>query len=234
MENRGAPLSAPLIDNKENINPEYLKVKKNMKTTPQYVNKVCPPLAVNPKTDKSTLDAGKASTRPFLSTKSPITGRPVKPAKRTGLSTLQRSSSNKSGIVGTARSRGLAQKELKQTKFEIFCEETERTTLGASKTPKAAFASASTQTNFDEWLSLAETKKPDELAEEALHLLRSEPSNEEYYKDIAEQRRLALEEALLENEDLHDELKKLKQKCTDLESELSEAESYKLLYLAMI
>ena len=231
MDRQMRPLSAKLIANKENAGIISLKESKDMKTIPQCLNKVCPPLKANQNKDKLGLEVGKAATRPFM-TKSPITGRPIKSAKRKGLSTLQPSASNKSVVVGTARNKGVPHRESKQNKFEIFCEETVSKAESVTK-PKVVSSCASTQTDFDEWLSLEEIKKPDNLAEEALNLLRSEPSKEEYYKDIAEQRRKALEETLQENEELYDELEKMKKKCEDMEKALNEAESYKLLYVAM-
>ena len=234
MDRQRNPLTTQVVEDKENVGSKPFKEDKNMKTIPQCMNKVCSKVSVNQSVGKSAMDLGKASTRPVLSTKSPISGRPIKPAKRMGLSTLQQSASNKSTVVGTARSKGLFQKESKPNNFEIYCEETEIKKQRGSETPKIVSASVSTQTDFDEWLSLEETKKTDKLAEEALHLLRSESSSEEYYKDIAEQRRLALEEALRENEELYDEVEKMKEKCAVLENALNEAESYKLMYLAMV
>lgn len=226
-ERKTFPFAAKLVENKENREIKSLKEDRTMKTIPQCISKVCPSSSTSQTKD------GKSSIRPIVSTKSPITGRPLKPAKRKGLATLQQSGSNKSVIVGTPKSKVLSQRESKLNKFEIFCEETSKVETTVSQ-PKVVCESIATQTDFEEWLSLEETKGPDSLAEEALALMRSEPSKEEYFKEIAEQRRLALEEALQENEELYDELEKVNEKNSILEKALSEAESYKLLYLAMV
>ena len=225
-------LSTTFTENKENLHAKCIKETEKMKTIPQCVNKVCQPLTVNQKVEKTETDAGMTSTRPVVSTKSPISGKTVKPAKRIGLSTIKQSISNRNNAAGKITIKGAPRRESKN-QFEIFCEETEVKTKRDAKQPKPVFANTSTQTDFDEWLSLEETKKPNRLAEEALTLLRSGPSNEDYYRDIAEQRRQALEETLRENEELYDELDRMKQKCGELENALNEAESYKLLYLAM-
>jgi len=232
MDRQSIPLSTTLIENKENLHAKCLKETEKMKTIPQCVNKVRQPLTVNQKLDKSETDAGMTLTRPVVSTKSPISGRTGKPTKRMGLSTIKQSLSTRNNAAGKVISKGVPKRESKN-KFEIFCEETEARTQRDAKQLKPEFASASTQTDFDEWLSHEEANKPNKLAEEALNLLRSEPSNEDYYRDIAEQRRQALEETLRENEELFDELDRMKQKCGELEKALNEAESYKLLYLAM-
>lgn len=234
MEEKRNPLSIKFVEQKENAVLENVKVSRAMKTIPQSLNKVCQPLRSHQNKEHVNLGLGTASmTKPTMSTKSPITSRPIKSAKRKGLATLQQSASDKSIVVGSLRMKGLFQKEAKQNKFEVFCEEKASKPESVPK-PKVNCASAGTQTDFDEWLSLEESKKPDNLAEEALALMRSEPSKEDYYKEIAEQRREALEETLQENEELYDELERLKQKCSDLEKSLNEAESYKLLYLAMV
>ena len=228
-------LSETLIGNKENV--ELVNKKSEMKTVPQNINKVCVSFGSTQTKPSVSLEASKTTKARPLSTKSPISGRTLKPAKRKGLATLQPTASNKNVTVTGLWKAGSSCGDQKQKKFEIFTEEdkSERPKSCRGEESRQVVTSiAATQTDFEEWLSLEEMKRKDSLAEEALALMRSEPSQEQYFKTIAEERRLALEETLKENEELYDELDSLKEKCSDLEKALSEAENYKILYIAML
>eukprot|EP00112_Aurelia_sp_Birch-Aquarium-sp1_P025524 Seg852.7 transcript_id=Seg852.7/GoldUCD/mRNA.D3Y31 product=Geminin protein_id=Seg852.7/GoldUCD/D3Y31 len=247
VEQRG--ISLAIEDNQDTENRENCSAKRTskMKTIPQFINQVRPPLELGqPENDNNSKKSSRLTFRPTnMTTKSPASGRTIKKlTKRRGLATLQQSASSKNSVVGALRNDAVFGGGLKQKKIEIFTEESPKverqpppksgdathsaTQLVALR--KVATATIETQTDFEEWLPLEDTRKPDQLAEEALALMRSEPSQEQYFKEIAEQRRLALEETLQENEELYDEIDTLKQKCTDLETALSEAENYKLLY----
>lgn len=70
------------------------------------------------------------------------------------------------------------------------------------------------------------------LVEDALNLMKTtEQIGEGYWKSIAEERRLALEETLEENDKLYDEIDGLKQENGKIRKSLSEMECYKMLYL---
>ena len=247
MEVKQRGISLPIEDDQGTENKENTGATQTskMKTVPQLINEVCPPLKLGqPNNDNTSEKPSRLALRPTMITKSPVSGRTIKKlTKRRGLATLQQSASSKNSVVGALRNDAVFGGGLKQKKIEIFTEESsknERQQLKSGdatlSTPprKVATTTIETQTDFEEWLPLENADKPDELAEEALALMRSEPSQEQYLKEIAEQRRLALEETLKENEELYDEIETLKQKCTDLETALSEAQTYKLLYIALI
>ena len=247
MEVKQRGISLPIEDNQDTENKENTgaTLKSKMKTVPQFVNEVCPPLKLGqPNSNNTSEKSSRPALRPTMTTKSPVSGRTIKKlTKRRGLATLQQSASSKNSVVGALRNDAVFGGGLKQKKIEIFTEESSKIerqqpnsgdATQSAPSQKVATANIETQTDFEEWLPLEIANKPDELAEEALALMRSEPSQEQYFKEIAEQRRLALEETLKENEELYDEIDTLKQKCTELETALSEAETYKLLYNALI
>ncbi|XP_065070972.1 geminin-like [Rhopilema esculentum] len=231
-------LSETSIGNKENV--EVINKKSEMKTIPQNINKVCASFGSNQTKPTVSLEASKITTARPLSTKSPISGRTLKPAKRRGLAILQPTASNKNVTVTGLWKASSSCGDQKQKKFEIFTEKdksehgTRPKSCRGEENRQVVTSIAATQTDFEEWLSLEEMKSKDSLAEEALALMRSEPSQEQYFKTIAEERRLALEETLKENEELYDELDSLKERYAYLEKALNEAENYKILYLAML
>ena len=72
------------------------------------------------------------------------------------------------------------------------------------------------------------------LVDDALSLMKStEEVGESYWKTIAEDRRLALEETLEENDRLYSDIDKLQSELEESKRYLSELESYKMLYLSM-
>ncbi|XP_070555745.1 geminin-like [Ptychodera flava] len=70
--------------------------------------------------------------------------------------------------------------------------------------------------------SISKTKS---LADEALELMVNEPVPESYWKDLAEERRKALEDALRENEELHNKVRELNSEVQRL-SELAKQAEY--------
>ena len=74
----------------------------------------------------------------------------------------------------------------------------------------------------------------DNLVDDALSLMKAtDEVGETYWKEIAEERRIALEETLSENDRLYDELEKLKSEVENSKEYMRELESYKMLYLGM-
>lgn len=61
-------------------------------------------------------------------------------------------------------------------------------------------------------------------------LFYSETPPAEYWQVLAEQRRLALAETLEENEQLHDQVEKLKAQVTDLESKVKDTSYFAMMY----
>ena len=53
---------------------------------------------------------------------------------------------------------------------------------------------------------------------------------EEYWRVLAEQRRLALVETLEENEQLHDEVERLKAQVRDLENQVKDTNYFAMMY----
>ncbi|XP_013407543.1 geminin-like [Lingula anatina] len=74
----------------------------------------------------------------------------------------------------------------------------------------------------------SEQKKPESIIsdKEAQELLVQEEIPEAYWKEVAEERRVALAEALEENEKLHSEIKELKEENEQLSSLASQAEYF--------
>ena len=60
--------------------------------------------------------------------------------------------------------------------------------------------------------------------------LASETPPTEYWRVLAEQRRLALAETLEENEQLHNQVEKLKAQITDLESKVKDTSYFAMMY----
>ncbi|XP_070557018.1 uncharacterized protein [Ptychodera flava] len=71
-----------------------------------------------------------------------------------------------------------------------------------------------------------ERKTTKSLAEEALELMVNEPVPESYWKDLAEERRKALEDALKENEELHHKVLELKSEVERLSELAGQAEYF--------
>lgn len=222
-----------ISENEENTEFGLESTPPRMKTIPQLVHDMYPTL--NNSKERESRPAGNTKS---ISTRSPLRSS----AKRRGLATLQPSATGRGSVVGSLRVDSVTSDFVKQKKESnlltspVWAEFTSRPACSNStvSSPHILTACISTQTEPNEWLTIGETREKDDLAEEALALLRSEPSQEQYYKQIAEERRLALEETLTENEELYDEVAELKEKNEQLEKALSEAESYKLLYMAML
>ena len=53
---------------------------------------------------------------------------------------------------------------------------------------------------------------------------------EEYWRVLAEQRRLALAETLEENEQLHDQVERLKAQVSDLENQVKDTNYFAMMY----
>jgi geminin len=60
--------------------------------------------------------------------------------------------------------------------------------------------------------------------------LVSETPPEEYWCVLAERRRLALAETLEENEQLHDQVEKLKAQVSDLENQVKDTNYFAMMY----
>eukprot|EP00794_Sanderia_malayensis_P018251 gene18251-20071_t len=219
-------------ESEENTAPDRTK---KMKTVP----KIAQTMYSTMKTAGNSIESDSNSTTgPNLVTRSPI-----RSAKRKGLATLQPSATGKGSVVGgqrrdTAPTDLLKQKSITSTFSWTIKQDSSPSLSGKhswkSPPPFTPSCTTSTQTDFDDWLGIGETRQKDDLAEEALALMRAEPSQEECIKEIAEERRIALEETLKENEELYEEIDCLKDKCETLEKSLSEAENYKLLYLSLL
>lgn len=129
-------------------------------------------------------------------------GKKTKTAKRRSLATLQQSAQGKGTLVGQNRDT-----------FSI----------------KEAF-SRKGFTKLEESTSEGTDVEKD-LVEDAITLMKAtETVNDSYWKTIAEERRIALEETLSENDKLYDEIDTLKEENKRLKKELSEAEYFKILY----
>ena len=152
--------------------------------------------------------------------------------KRKGLATLQQTSDGQGKLTGNGRESTLSIKDAfkrKQDSKHLAKNVDVKVTPVVVNTPPSTVNSKLQDIKDQE--NKDETNTDDQLVQEALQLMKqTEKVDDSYWKNIAEERREALEETLAENEKLYDEVDKLTQENGDLKQQLSEAECYKILY----
>jgi len=78
-----------------------------------------------------------------------------------------------------------------------------------------------------------DNSEQDTLVIDALAIMKAtEVVGDSYWKQLAEERRLALQETLDENDKLYDEIDELKKRNKEMREKLDELECYKMLYLS--
>ncbi|XP_057289760.1 geminin-like [Hydractinia symbiolongicarpus] len=138
-------------------------------------------------------------------------GKKPKTAKRRSLATLQQSAQGKGTLVGQNRDTFSIKEAFSRKGFKKLEEPLHKNRVSES-------SSEGTDVEKD-------------LVEDAITLMKAtETVNDSYWKTIAEERRLALEETLNENDKLYDEIDALKEENEKLKKELNEAEYFKILY----
>ena len=143
----------------------------------------------------------------------------VKDMKRKSLATLQQSTEGDGNLAGQNR-RNISIKDAFNLK--------KKTASVMKKEEQAEKENLISPTKHDDESS---TEESDKLIKDALALMKStEKETESYWKKMAEERRIALEETLDENETLYNELDEKNAEIERLKKALSDAECYKLLY----
>ena len=150
MEVRQQEIFLSIEDSQDTENKENTGATQTskMKTIPQLIDEVCPPLKLGQhNNDNSSEKSSRLAVRPtIMTTKSPVSGRTIKKlSKRRGLATLQQSASSKNSVVGALRNDAVFGGGLKQTKIEIFTEgspTTERQQLKSRDTTQTVTQSA--------------------------------------------------------------------------------------------
>ncbi|XP_032236785.2 geminin [Nematostella vectensis] len=148
--------------------------------------------------------------------------------RRKTLQVLQPSASSKGVLVGSSvvRKEKLQGKEkkksnAKQTKFKVHNSEEKSSTSSDSSDTESTKRSSSEQVTDDDKKS---------VSDEAFALMIQEPAPESYWQLLAEERRLALQETLEENQRLCKELEAMKERCSKLEEVAGQAEYFASLY----
>lgn len=216
----------------EDINKENIVPEPNMKTVSSTYS---PFLKSGSKSFKILSDDEIQKEKKGGSSKSKN-----KSNKRKSLATLQPTSDGQGKLTGNGRESVLSIKEAfkrkqdtkhlsKNVDVKVTPVEVENPLPQAVNSKLEDIKEPSTITKDEK--SVDETNLDDQLVQEALQLMKqTEKVDDSYWKNIAEERREALEETLAENEKLYDEVDKLTQENVDLKQQLSEAECYKILY----
>lgn len=143
----------------------------------------------------------------------------VKDMKRKSLATLQQSTEGDGNLAGQNR-RNISIKDAFNLKKKTA------SVMKKGKQPEKENLISSTE-HDDE----SSAEESDKLIEDALALMKAtEKETDSYWKKMAEERRIALEETLEENETLYNELDEKNAEIDRLKKALSDAECYKLLY----
>ena len=211
---------------KQEIDKENILTCENMKTV-NKLNSLSPFIKNGNKGFKILSDEEIAKKTPIHSQSSQLSK--VKfTQKRRSLATLQPSSDGKGKLAGNGRESLSIKEAFKRKK------DTKHTSNSSSIDVKTTNERVSE--NILNEIEIGEKSKSDEsLVNEALELMKkTEKIDDSYWKNIAEERRTALEETLSENEKLYDEIDKLSEENEKLKTLLSEAECYKLLYNNLI
>ena len=233
--------SKHLDENQENILEliSVSEVANGMKTFPQTFQVLYAPRSGGQESSQKSRTLDEGTMKSSSSSRSP------KPSKRRSLATLQVSASGKGTVVGSFREEFVSGKkkssirtkpshtQSKQSRKKVLLLQSSEDEEPRPQSSEVDSVKTSQNPTLEE-LPLGIDSSEQSLANEALKLMRSEPAPEAYWKELAEERRTALEEALQENEKLYGEIDILKERCDKLETALSEAEYYKLLYAALL
>ncbi|NP_001161554.1 geminin-like protein [Saccoglossus kowalevskii] len=145
--------------------------------------------------------------------------------KRMTLKTLQPLAGSQSTLVGTNGFIRLCDSSMKKGKRKQTESEDQQYKQGRSKLMKSSKVLGAAMIYKDPETDAPTEKKGKSLAEEAIEMMTSESVPESYWKELAEERRKALEEALKENEQLHGKVQELKTEVMKL-SELAGQTEY--------
>ena len=192
----------------------------------------------------------------ILASKKLGAGNPVKTAKRRSLATLQPSALGNGSLSGNGRdgtienlfSKGkkssknstpqsvtktplTSTKEERDTKSISIKDSGKLTPKEPSNTTTPLLTPVNTTKSTDKATDDPVVGDDKDLIEDALALMRStEEVTDSYWKKLAEERRLALEETLKENDSLYDEIDLLKEENQKLKDAADDAAYFKLMY----
>jgi len=153
--------------------------------------------------------------------------------KRKTLQVLQPTASGDGTLVG---SRGVVRRQemkSKKSKSPTLKLKQQKLKIPSTSSGNSSSTTCTDSSDSDTALSLAKknTKSlQNEVIDEAVALMVSDPPPERYWELLAEERRLALQEALEENEKLHKELEELRERNKTLEEVAGQAEYFASLY----
>ena len=158
--------------------------------------------------------------------------------KRKSLATIQPTSDGQGKLTGNGREQTLSIKEAFKRKTEskhvsknIDVKVTPATTISSADKVGLSVATPKCEDSKEIESIKEEVGNDDQLIQDAILLMKqTEKVDDSYWKNIAEERREALEEALTENEKLYEAVDGLTEENTELKQTLSELECYKILY----
>ena len=220
----------------EDINKENIPTEQNMKT----VSSAYSPFLKSGSKNLIKILSDDEIQKGIKSTGTGSSKSKNKSNKRKGLATLQQTSDGQGKLTGNGRESTLSIKDAfkrKQDSKHLAKNVDVKVTPVFVNTPPSTVNSKlqdikePSSTITEDQKNANETNTDAQLVQEALQLMKqTEKVDDSYWKNIAEERREALEETLAENEKLYDEVDKLTQENGDLKQQLSEAECYKILY----
>jgi len=154
------------------------------------------------------------------SSKGKVDSEPGKVMKRKSLATLQLSTQGKGALAGQHRESLSIKDSFKKKKEKSI-----------KKEKKSAIIETISESNTESCSS----EDTDNLINDAITLMKAtEKVDDTYWKSLAEDRRIALEESLQENEKLYDEIDALEIENNKLKQDVSNNECYKLLYTNLL
>ncbi|XP_068750224.1 geminin-like [Montipora capricornis] len=154
----------------------------------------------------------------------------VEKEKRKTLQVLQPAANGDGTLVG---SRGvIRQNETKQKKTPLSKLKQQKLKIQDSGSSSSSTVRSDSSDSDSAKKSVKKSTKSleSDVNEKSVALMVSDPPPERYWELLAEERRLALQEALEENERLHKELEEMKEKNKALEEIAGQAEYFASLY----
>ena len=215
----------------EDINKENIPTEQNMKT----VSSAYSPFLKSGSKNLIKILSDDEIQKGIKSTGTGSSKSKNKSNKRKGLATLQQTSDGQGKLTGNGRESTLSIKDAfkrKQDSKHLAKNVDVKVTPVVVNTPPST-VNSKLQDIKEPSSTITEDQKntDDQLVQEALQLMKqTEKVDDSYWKNIAEERREALEKTLAENKKLYDKVEKLTQENEDLKQQLSEAECYKILY----
>ncbi|KAJ7386973.1 hypothetical protein OS493_003935 [Desmophyllum pertusum] len=155
----------------------------------------------------------------------------VEKEKRKTLQVLQPTASGDGTLVG---SRVVTRHHVMKSKSKTSSSKLKQQKLKIPSIPGSSSSNTCTESSDSDSAASSVKKNTkslqDEVIDDAVALMVSDPPPERYWELLAEERRLALQESLEENERLHKEMEELKERNKTLEEVAGQAEYFASLY----